>query len=392
MTILVEGNGETAAYLQSGIGPCTVVENLAMLRRGLEHAEHDVVVIGPDIDLDGACEFASSERVTTPARGVVLVRRRVDSHVLTSALKSGVREVVAHDNLQQINESCRAAERVSRDLRAAQQLPTAGHDSADAGQLITVFSAKGGCGKTTVTTNLAVALAAQGNSVCIVDLDLAFGDVAIVMQLFPGRTIADAVALTNLDPTAVQSIVTRYGTVLDTILAPVEPGLAESIPAATVVSLLRVLKTMYQYVIVDTPPAFTEHVLAALDETDWMMLLATLDIPALKNLKLTLETLDILGFAADRRLLVLNRSDAQVGLKHADVQAMLGGSIALHIPSSRAVPASVNRGVPLVSDQPGHVVSQAILKFARTQFPAADAVGQPRARRGFARHRKVEAL
>jgi pilus assembly protein CpaE len=392
MAILVEANSETVTYLQSAIGPALAVDNLALLRRALEHSRDDVVVVGPDIDLDAACEFASSERVANPARGVVLVRRRVDAHVLTTALRAGVREVVLFDDLRQLNESCRAAERVARDLRAAQQQPGTAQPMSNSGQLITVFSAKGGCGKTTVATNLAMSLASQGSSVCLVDLDLAFGDVGIAMQLFPTRTIADAVALSHLDATAAKSIVTPYRDGLDTILAPVEPGTADSIPASTVVSLLRVLKTMYAYVVVDTPPAFTEHVLATFDETDWAMLLATLDIPALKNLKLTLETLDMLGLASQRRLLVLNRSDAQVGLTHADANKMLGAPIALMIPSSRAVPASVNRGIPLVADQPNHPVSQAITKFTRAQFPAATPLesASRAAKRPFARHRKVE--
>ncbi|MEP7053639.1 MAG: AAA family ATPase [Actinomycetota bacterium] len=389
MTILVEANQETAGYLRSALGPGTTVEGITSLRRTLEHAPEDVIVFGPETDFDAACEFAAAERVANPTRGVVLVRRRVDTAVLAQAMRAGIREVVSADNLQQVNEACRAVASVSNELRAAQRLPGVVDPGAGAGQVITVFSAKGGSGKTTISTNLGAALNLQGSKVCVVDIDLGFGDVAISMQLFPTRTVADAVALTHLDQTAVQSLVTRYRDQLDTILAPVEPGMSESIPGQTIVGLLRVLKTMYDYVVIDTPPAFTEHVLSALDETDWLLLLATLDVPALKNLKLALETLDILNYPESQRLLVLNRADSQVGLNMGDVLKILGTPIALEVPSSRAVPASINRGVPLVYDQPNHPVSQAIRRFAKAQFPRglAPAIAG-HGRRGFALHRK----
>jgi pilus assembly protein CpaE len=259
------------------------------------------------------------------------------------------------------------------------------------GQLITVFAAKGGCGKTTVATNVAAALANGGkSSVCLVDLDLAFGDVAIAMQLFPARTVADALGLANLDETAVRSLLTPHSAGLDAIVAPVEPGTAESISGALVGELLRVLKTMFDHVVVDSPPAFTDHVLAAFDESEHLVLLATLDIPALKNL--TLETLDMLAYSRERWHVVLNRSDAKVGLSVADVSKTLKTEIAAQIPSSRAVPAAINRGVPIVLDEPGHAVSQAIKKFASNRLvntnPGAIAPVLRKDRRGFPLRRK----
>jgi pilus assembly protein CpaE len=130
--------------------------------------------------------------------------------------------------------------------------------------------------------------------------------------------------------------------------------------------VLRVLRQLFQFVVVDTPPAFTDHVLAAFDESDYVALLATLDIPALKNLKLTLETLDLLNYPRDRWRIVLNRADSKVGLQLAEVEKTLRVPIAVQIPSSRSVPASINRGVPIVLDEPSHPVSVAIKQFAET--------------------------
>ena len=180
---------------------------------------------------------------------------------------------------------------------------------------MSVFSAKGGCGKTTLASNLAAVLADRGRrEVCLVDLDLAFGDVAIVLQLFPTHTIADAVPMqASLDFPGVHALLTPHSAGLTTLVAPLEPGGAESVPATLVARILRLLKSHFDFVVVDTPPAFDDHVLAALDATDIVALIATLDIPAIKNLKLTLETLELLNYPKDRLRIVINRADSKVG-------------------------------------------------------------------------------
>jgi pilus assembly protein CpaE len=177
----------------------------------------------------------------------------------------------------------------------------------------------------------------------------------------------------------VQALLTPHSPGLTTLVAPVEPGLAETIPAELVGRLLEVLRSQYDIVVVDTPPAFDDHVLAAFDRSDIVALLATLDIPALKNLKITLETLELLNYPRERLRIVLNRADSKVGLSINEVEKTLKATISAQIPSSREVPASVNRGVPLVLDDPKHPVSQAIRLFAERQVmtvlqPADDAI------------------
>jgi pilus assembly protein CpaE len=301
--------------------------------------------------------------VAHPTTGVVLLRPRVDTGVLGQALRAGVRELVPVDDLQGIGEASRRSLALTRQMRMA----AGGSDARPArhGSVITVFSAKGGCGKTTIATNVAAALAADGRrNVCLVDIDLAFGDVGVALQLYPTRTLADAVGYGQLDEVAIRSLAVNHSTGLDVILAPLEPGLADNIPATLITDLLQALRELYDFVVVDTPPAFSDHVLAAFDNTDYYLLLATLDVPALKNLKLTLETLDLLGYPNERWRLILNRSDAKVGLSGEDVQKTLKTEIAAHIPSSRAVPASINRGRPIVLENPNHAVSTAMKRLA----------------------------
>lgn len=362
MTVLLEGNPQVGAALTQVVGgDVEVVETISDLRRAVTDGT-DLVIVGPDVELDVALKLAAAERVARPALGVVLLRHRLDTSVLTQALRSGVREVVGAGDMLAVREACERSREVSRQVRGLPEGPT----TVSTGRVVTVFAAKGGCGKTTVATNLAVAAAAGGiRKVCLVDLDLAFGDVAIALQLFPAHTIADAVNLTGiLDEAAVRSLLTPHSPGLDTVVAPLEPGAAENITAELVAALIRVLRTMYDVVVIDTPPAFTDHVLAAFDNSDLFVLLATLDIPALKNLKLALETLELLGYPRDKWRVALNRADSKVGLSQVDVEKTIKASFALEIPSSRSVSASINRGVPLMLEEPAHPVSKAIRAFA----------------------------
>ncbi len=394
MTLLLEADDFLAESLVPAISPDThVVADVVALRRALaDDASHDLVVIGPDLDMATVADFASTERIQRPTLGVVLVRRRVDTSTLKEALRAGVREVVKLDDLTGLTEACEASVDLTRQVRGESGVPSAGPGTL--GQLITVFSAKGGCGKTTVSTNVAAALAKTGRRVCLVDLDLAFGDVAIALQLFPDRGIANLAARSGrLDRTSIASIVTNHSPNLDTVLAPVEPGAAEGVTAELVTELLQVLKGMYDVVVVDTPPAFTDQVLSAFDASDHMALLTTLDVPALKNLKISLETLDLLGYSRDRMHIVLNRADSKVGLAVEDVQKTLSLPIAALLPSSRAVPAAINRGTPIVHDAPNHPVSQAIRKLAESLLhevapPAGHAA--PARRRVLSLRRKQE--
>lgn len=357
------------------------VESAAMASRVLQSDPGQrLILIGPDVDLDAACELAEVTRVDRPEAGVVLLRRRLDVTLLAQALRAGVREVVPADDLTAVAEACRHSRDLTTKL-AGSSGAAAGHE----GRIVTVFSAKGGVGKTTFSTNLGAYLAATGSRTLLVDLDLAFGDVAISLQLLPERTMTDVVAMSgHLDDPGLASVVTRHPVSgLDTVCAPSEPGEADRILGPTVGELLRVAKRTYDFVIVDTPPAFTEHVLAAFDVSDQIVLLATLDIPALKNLRLTLDTLDLLGSPQESRVVVLNRSDAKVGLRPDDVVTSIKQDIAVMVPSSVDVPASVNRGVAIILDEPKHAVSLAMRQLVDQYVRPAPAQPQRESRSAF---------
>lgn len=322
-----------------------------------------LVIVGPDVDLQAASSLAESVRSERPEVSVILLRRRLEVSVLAQALRAGFREVVAADDLTALSSACRRSLEISHH-QAAISGASGGAPVVD-GKVAIVFNAKGGCGKTTISTNLGAYMASTGARVLLVDLDLAFGDVAISLQLRPTTSVGDLVAMSgHLDAQGLASVVTKHDSGLDTLCAPSQPREADGIPGSIVGEMLRVARRSYDYVIVDTPPAFSEHVLVALDLCDVLVLIATLDIPAVKNLRLTLETLDQLGHPRDGRVVLLNRSDSKVGLHTEDVVSAIKQPIAALIPSSSHVPASTNRGVPIVLDEPKHAVSLALRSFA----------------------------
>ena len=366
MPIIVESSRTNADLFSSVTGADTnVVGNLEELKRLLtESPDEYAIVIGPAVDLEAAAALADTLRVTRPVVSVILIRRRVDTSVLAEALRSGMREVVDERDVTGLGAAVTRARQVWQALTGA----AASGSEGTRGRLVTVFSPKGGVGKTTLAVNLAVALSEGGSrKVCVVDLDLAFGDVAITLQLFPARTIADAVHLeSGLDFAVLEPLLTNYRDQLSALVAPVQPDAKDGIPASLVGRILNLLKSHFDHVVVDTSPSFDEYVLQAFDETDDLLLVTTLDVPTLKNVKVAVETLDLLNFPKSRRHLVLNRADDKVGLTADKVESTLGMPIAAAIPTSSQVAHATNSGEPIISAQPKHAVSQAITAMARS--------------------------
>src|SRR5215471_8167935 len=226
MPILCEP-AATAANLMRSLGrDARAADSLQAVATMLEaDPTETLVIIGPDMPIGDALTFSSTLRLTRPAVGVILARVHVDVALLTHALRAGVREVVQTDDPAALTAACRRSYEVSRRLIST-PLPPAEPEPARNGKVVTVFAAKGGCGKTTFAINLGVALAnAADVRVCVVDLDLSFGDVAISIQLDPAKTIVDAVPMAgHLDTTGASSLLTRYRPSLHMLLAPVTPG------------------------------------------------------------------------------------------------------------------------------------------------------------------------
>lgn len=341
-----------------------VVETAKKLDDYLEnHPDEDLIVVGPDVTMAVATEVAETYRLRRPFLGVVLMRRRMEISTMTEALRAGVREVVVADDVEALVGACKRSMAVSEQLRNVES----GDGGARRGKIILVFSSKGGCGKTTISTNLAAALSSEpdGGSVCLLDYDLETGDVAIALQMDPTRTISDALGMQGgLDERALGALVVPYKANMDALLAPTRPSDAEFVSASLAGEIIHVAASMYDYVVIDAPPAFNDVVLKCFDLADVYVLLTTLDMPALKNLKVTLDTLDNLGFPRSKWQVVLNRGGSRVGLTASDIERTVGVPISVEIPSSVEVPLRLNEGVTVVEANPKHAVGRAFEELA----------------------------
>jgi pilus assembly protein CpaE len=295
---------------------------------------------------------------------VILLASGESSALLEDALEADVADVLL---LPQMTENIVfAIRKASHSGRKAQGRP------GRRGRIVTVFSPKGGTGKTVIATNTAAAVAKhEGKKALLLDLDLQFGDAAIMLGIEPEKTIYDlVVAPGELDTEKLAGYVTRHASGLDILPAPLRPEDAELVTEAKLAQLLEVARESYDLIVVDTSPFFHGPMLATLDRTDELLLLCGLDVPTLKNVRLALQTLELLSFPPDRIRVVLNRANSKVGMKPTEVEGALDVKVRFEIPSDRAVPLSVNRGNPAVLAEAKGDFARAIRTMAKTLAPA----------------------
>ncbi len=361
MPILVEADSTTAGVLITALpAGSPIVARPDDVEGLLTGRGHSAIVIGPTLGLPMA--FALAERIRSghPATTVVLIRHDLAPEVFGQAMQVGIGAVVAADDPGALGTALSRAKGTWEAIHG----PT---DPGDRdGRVITVFSPKGGVGKTTMAVNLSVALARTRAEVCVVDLDLAFGDVAITMQIIPEHTITEAAeSEQDLDYSLLQNLLTRHASGITILAAPTHPEGRDLITAQLTRRVIQILRRHFDYVVIDTPPGFDDQVLGAFDETDQVVIVTTLDVPTIKNTKVALETLDLLRLVPNGRHLILNRADDEVGLSLANVEEILGMEVSVSLPSSTAVASATNHGRPIVLSKPEHSFAKAIVLFAR---------------------------
>jgi pilus assembly protein CpaE len=313
------------------------------------------------------------------AAPVILVASGECSGLLEEALEAGIADVLPLPQLtENIVFAIRKVSHVGRRLQSSDRR----------GRVITVFSPKGGTGKTVIATNLAACLARQhDHRTLLLDLDLQFGDAAIMLGLEPEQTIYDlVVAPGELDPDKLGGYTTRHACGLEVLPAPLRPEDAELVTEAKLARLLEVASHSYDTIVEDTSPFFHGPMLATLDRTQDLLLVCGMDVPTVKNVRLGLQTLDLLSFPADRIKVVLNRANSNVGIKRAEIERALETKIRFDLPSDRAVPLGVNRGNPVVLGAPNSDFAKAIRRIVR-ELLTGDAPARKQRRRLFARSR-----
>lgn len=377
MPILVEPDSTTAGVLVPTLpSGSTVVSRPEDVRNGISGSPGYAVVLGPTLPLATATGLAEQVRDTHPSTTVILIRHEVAPEIYAGAMGAGIGAVVPADDPQALSTAIARARHTWESLVGPS-------DSSTEGVVLTVFSPKGGVGKTTMSVNLGIALAQAGKRVCIVDLDLSFGDVAITLQIVPEHTIADAAESEDtLDYSMLQTLLTPYDSHLSILAAPTQPEGRDRISPSLVRAIIDTLRHHFEFVIIDTPPGFDDHVLGAFDETDECIVVVTLDVPTIKNTKVALETLDLLHLVRQKRHLVLNRADEEVGLSKENVESILGLPVSVALPSATAVASGTNHGQPIVLSKPDHPVSKGILGLTHRMVGDTERADPGKAKRG----------
>jgi pilus assembly protein CpaE len=339
----------------------------------------NVLVLSPsikEIDAFGLSEFVGR---SSPTSAVVMVRDHAPNGLLPAAMRAGVRDVIdLSRGGGELRDALSRALAWSENLRGASGV--ASPESPERrGSIISVFSSKGGTGKTFLTCNLAAALAREtGENTAVLDLELEVGDTFSYFGRTATTPLQDLLAIGDLeDPDAIAQMGTRVQSRLWAFGAGSSPGV-EPVPGEAMGKVIRALRGVFSYVVIDGTADYTDATLAAFDMSDAICLITGLDVVGVRHLSLSLQTLLSLGFPRERFRLVLNRADSKVGLSASEVERVMKVGIDTMIPSSRLVPSSLNSGVPVVLDQPKSEVAKAVSTLAQKFAPAPDDAGRKR--------------
>ncbi len=380
--LIVDDIPETRDHLAKLLGFESDIEVVGSAASGAEALSvatsmlPDVILMDinmPDMDGITATEQLSAE---VPTAAVVMMSVQGEADYLRRSMLAGAREfLVKPFSSDELTASIRQV--YSRERDKANRLlisnPVVAPRSAsdrEPGQVVAVFSPKGGVGRTTVAVNLAVAAATElGRKVVIVDGSFQFGDVGVLLNLNPkNKSIADLVPeLEAGEAESIDTFVINHSSGVRVLLAPPSPEMAELITPSGVKRVLEVLRESNDLVIVDCSSYFNDTTLAILDASDVILTMLTLEITSIKNMRLFLEVADQLGYDSRKMRLVLNRADSTLGIRVADVEHSIGRKVDHSIVSDgRSVVYALNRGVPFFLSNRETQVSQDILRLATT--------------------------
>jgi pilus assembly protein CpaE len=357
-------NGVDSQYIQStlpdhnGIEVVGIINGIEESWRTLQETSPDLLVVACAGYSDRALYFIDSAVKQQPERPVVVLTTGSPNGFVRRVFESGADDIVTLPEApERIAFALEKAVARRRGAAIASGIATA--------PMICVLGPKGGTGKTLVATNLTVALALAGHKAALVDIDLQFGDVGLALGLRPDKTIYDlARSGGSLDEEKLDAYLMRHSSGARILLAPTRPDHASSVGVDFLRDVFANLRSMHDYVVVDTPPGFTPEVIAAIDSSTHICIVGMLDSPSLKNTKLGLETLELMGYDPARISLVLNRADTRVGITREDVEAIIGRAPEVFVPSDRQIPISVNDGTPIVLSEDRSEAARSFRKLA----------------------------
>jgi len=382
--IIVDDIAETRENIRKLLQFETDVEVVGVARTGREaidlskEVKPDVLLMDinmPDMDGISATEAI---RKLLPYAQIVILSVQSDPNYMRRAMLAGARDFLTKPpTIDELNSAIRRAGAMAHEERA--KVPQAGGPQISrpgatplsvpmgaVGHIITVYSPKGGSGCTTLATNLAVSLNNEDTSVVLVDGNLQFGDVAVFLNEQGKFSVADlAPRADELDPDVVDNVTIKHSQSGVRILAaPNKPEQADTVTGEQFSKVLRYMRNIYSYVIVDTTSALQNITVGAIDCSDLLILITTQDIPSIKSSRLFLDVIDALGFDRKRIVFVMNKFDKRIGITPDKVSENLKQQIAAVIPFEERVIVSVNRGIPFLLVDKSRPISRAILSLA----------------------------
>lgn len=341
-------------------GRLPVARTLDEASQTIESGDVRMVLLGPTYKDDQHMEQIRTLHNQDPALVLMLVADEVTSDLLRRGMRAGVSDVLETPLDEPKIEA--AIEQFGHDVlkrQSAAVKPITSVEGAE-GRLVTITSAKGGSGKTVVATNVALLLNRIPDiKVCLVDADLQFGDVCLVLQLEPRFTMVNAShELHHLDAELLDSLLTEHPSGLKVLAAPLEPAFADDITTTGLMQMVDVLLENYDYVVIDTASMLDELILSLFEKSDDILMIVDMDLPSVKNAKLALETMRLLKFSTANVKLVMNRSNAKARLDNKEIENALKMRISAAVPSDAVVAASVNEGRPVVETDPKSKVAK----------------------------------
>jgi len=331
-------------------------QGLSAVVAALEEASPDLVLVGVGEHADGAIDVIQRTRALDPSVALVVLHTGSPNGLMERAFQAGADDLIA---IPQTPDSLAFAiqKAVTRCRGVMPQTAT--------GTMICILGPKGGTGKTLVACNLGVALAMQGKRAVVVDADLQFGDIGIALGLTPERTMYDlALSGGEFDEDKLDRFLLPHSSALRVLLAPTRPDQAGAIEITMLRDVYTALRRYNDFVIIDTPPAFSAEVIASIDSASELCVVGMLDALSLKDTKIGLETLALMGYDPGAVTLVLNRADTNVGISHADVEHILGRRPDVLIPSDRAIPRAITDGLTIVAAEPASGAARAFNQLA----------------------------
>ena len=327
----------------------------------------DIVLIGPDLEHAAGLTISAHIDGLHPEISVLLVAPS-DAELVLRAMRAGVRDIIPPDATEtELHAAVSAAGEHSARRAVRQSLPTPGAEQVAESRVIVVVSPKGGVGKSTIASNLAVGLAkAAPMQVVLVDLDLQFGDIATHLDLSPSHSLTDAFGSSGgVDSMLLKTFLTVHPSSFYVLCGSESPAAADRIAPKQVRELLSQLATQFRYVVVDTGAGLDEHTLAALEEANEVVVVSSMDVASVRNVRKEIEVLAQLNILPPSRHFVLNFADRQSGMSVRDVEAVVGLPVNIVVPRAAQVYVSANRGVPVLLDKKGGPAAKAMRKLVK---------------------------